>query len=277
MGLQVDLTPAPGGPKGSDSGAYSPRQLLFRSMSHMWLPANAGLTLVEKFDENVAVSHIRHRQWASMCLGVLTLVLFGCAARQHLPQAPDESADIGVQGHWPTPAEREAEAARREDQRARQQRAEQAQKDRLQREKRTRIEQELATGECARLHTQAFQQILVQRIPVAKRAIESDGPVDLGPHKLFVATETPETFEFHARFGGLYNIFVIGVDPVEIVAALDGSGTEATVASPYEIPSLFVSPFLDSRVARAQPLETLSLSVVGRGCALLLVMNQVGQ
>lgn len=160
---------------------------------------------------------------------------------------------------------------------AEQREAEEAERARREGEKKERIEQELATGKCAQLHARAFEQLLVRQVPVAKRAIEHDGPVDIGPHKLFVATETPEDFEFQAKLGGLYNIFVIGVDDVKVVAAADGSGTPATVASVYEIANLFGSPYLDSRVVRAQPLEKLSLSVAGQGCALLLVMNQVGQ
>jgi len=34
---------------------------------------------------------------------------------------------------------------------------------------------------------------------------------------------------------------------------------------------------LVDRVVRAQPCERLSISVAGRGCAMLVVMNQVGQ
>jgi len=139
------------------------------------------------------------------------------------------------------------------------------------------LTQEAQSGQCSPGHRRTLEEYAVHHVPVVERAMGHDGPVDIHAHKIFAAAAEPEVYTIRASLGGLYHVFVVALDKVEITKAVGPDGDPVTVGSRYQIEGLFQSPHLDSRVARLQPFQTISVAVKGRGCALLVALNQVGQ
>jgi hypothetical protein len=168
--------------------------------------------------------------------------------------------------------ERERKEAREQD--AERERAERATAQKAIDNVRQALDDEVKTGTCQAVTIAQLEKALAFLNMQLKGLVRGSDPrfVSIVDHDFVVATPSGSRHTFHVGLGGEYHIIAIAFQPIEM-AVQDGRG------NPVEaVPSLiglaqFIGP-ADARTVHTRPMDDISVNLVGRGCSLLVILNE---
>jgi len=139
------------------------------------------------------------------------------------------------------------------------------------------IKEELVSGKCDAKNHALLQKIhlgIRQRMNMMERG-RFWQLLSTEAHDFVVATEEGAELAYSSISGGEMHLLVVGFLPLEI-EVLDGDGQPMAVKSTLGEYFHDLTPTQDSRVALMDGGDELSITVRGRGCVLLLVIEKLG-
>ena len=138
---------------------------------------------------------------------------------------------------------------------------------------------EVKTGRCKTERYQGMKKVLRYSVQFYKRIGRHF--YNLDSHKITVATSTGATFKYRAVLGAQYHLVALSVTPVQLIVK-DGQGypvkTESFLgrltAQNLRLYSLRARKKVDSKMVRVNSGETLTITVKGLGCAMVMIFRR---